>query len=258
MNASQSKGEKDMRYMKTSLTAAAAVILISGFGASEVEASASMGGQSQAQPEYENVWNQDDFQSDLHRFFHHWDSDWQNNNWSQQDVEKPENEDPNHEEMENETPEAPVQDSQNPEANADEQQSNGEEQADKSELSEYEQEVVKLTNEEREKNGLEPLEIDKELSSVAREKSSDMQENNYFDHNSPTYGSPFDMMDQFQIDYTSAGENIAKGQPTPEEVVNAWMNSEGHRENILNGSFTHIGVGYLDDGNVWTQQFIQK
>src|SRR5699024_805500 len=83
----------------------------------------------------------------------------------------------------------------------------------KSELSEYEQEVVNLTNEEREKNGLEPLEIDKELSSVAREKSSDMQENNYFDHNSPTYGSPFDMMDQFQIDYTSAGENIAKGQP---------------------------------------------
>lgn len=258
MNASQSKGEKDMRYMKTSLTAAAAVILISGFGASEVDASASMGGQSQAQPEYENSWNQDDFQSDLHRFFHHWDNDWQNNNWNQQDIDKPENEDPNYEEIENETPEAPVQDSQNPEANADEQQSNGEEQADKSELSEYEQEVVNLTNEEREKNGLEPLEIDKELSSVAREKSSDMQENNYFDHNSPTYGSPFDMMDQFQIDYTSAGENIAKGQPTPEEVVDAWMNSEGHRENILNGSFTHIGVGYLDDGNVWTQQFIQK
>src|SRR5699024_3167145 len=117
-------------------TAAAAVILISGFGASEVEASASKGGQSQAQPEYENVWNQDDFQSDLHRFFHHWDSDWQNNNWSQQDVDKPENEDPNHEEMENETPEAPDQDSQNPEANPDEKKSNGEEKADKSELSE--------------------------------------------------------------------------------------------------------------------------
>src|SRR5699024_329264 len=146
-------------------------------------------------------------------------------------------------EIENETPEAPVQDSQNPEANTDEQQSKGEEHADKSELSEDEQEVVNLTNEVREKNGLEPLEIDKKLSSVARKKTSDMQENNKYDNNSPTYGSPFDMMDQFQIDYTSAGENIAKGQPTPEEVVDAWMNSEGHRENILNGSFTHIGVG---------------
>src|SRR5699024_11742496 len=92
-------------------------------------------------------------------------------------------EDRNDDEIENETPEATVQDRQNQESNADEQQSNGEERADKSELSEYEQEVVNLTNEEREKNGLEPLEIDKELSSVAREKSSDMQENNYFDHN---------------------------------------------------------------------------
>src|SRR5699024_7205627 len=134
--------------------------------------------------------------------------------------------------------EAPVQDSQNREANAEEHQTNGEETAGKSELSEYEQEVVNLTNEERENNGLEPLEIDKELSSVARKKSSDMQDDNYFDHNSPTYGSAFDMMDQFRIDYTSAGENIAKGQRTPEEVVDAWMNSEGHRENILNGSFT--------------------
>src|SRR5699024_6465494 len=157
-----------------------------------------------------------------------------NNNWNQQDIDRPENEDPNDDVIENETPEATVQDSQNQESNADEQQSNGEERADKSELSEYEQEVVNLMNEEREKNGLEPLEIDKELSSVAREKSSDMQEINYFDHNSPTYGSPFDMLHQFQIDHTSAGENIAKGQPNPEEVVNAWMNSEGHRENILN------------------------
>src|SRR5699024_10438360 len=151
--------------------------------------------------------------------FNYWDIVWQHNNWNQQDVEKPENEDPHYEEIENETPETPAQNSQNPESNADEQQTNAEEQAGTSKLSEYEQEIVNLTNEEREKNGLEPLEIDKELNSVARKKSSDMQENNYFDHNSPTYGSPFDMMDQFQIDYTSAGENIAKGQPTPEEVV---------------------------------------
>src|SRR5699024_406447 len=157
MNASQSKGEKDMRYMKTSLTAAAADILISGFGASEVEASARMGGQSQAEPEYENSWKQDDSQSDLHRFFHHWDNDRRNNNWNQQHIDRRENEDPNDDEIEKETPEATVQDSQNKESTADEQQSNGEERADKSELSEYEQEVVNLTNEEREKNGLEPL-----------------------------------------------------------------------------------------------------
>src|SRR5699024_6866705 len=122
----------------------------------EVDASASMGGQSQTQPDYENSWNQDDFQSDLHRCFHHWDSDWQNNNWNQQDVEKPENEDPNYEEIENETPQAPVQDSQNPEGNADEQKSNDEEQADICEFNEYEHAVLHLTNQQRAKNRLEP------------------------------------------------------------------------------------------------------
>ena len=85
-----------------------------------------------------------------------------------------------------------------------------------------------------------------------------MQKNNYFDHNSPTYGSPFDMMKKFGISYKSAGENIAQGQRTPEEVVQAWMNSAGHRANILNSGFTHIGVGYVESGNYWTQEFITK
>ncbi|WLR59371.1 CAP domain-containing protein [Guptibacillus hwajinpoensis] len=125
-------------------------------------------------------------------------------------------------------------------------------------LSEFEQQVVNLTNAEREKAGLPALEVDTELSKVAQAKSEDMRDNNYFAHNSPTYGSPFDMMNQFGVDYQSAGENIAKGQQTPEEVVNAWMNSEGHRKNIMNGSFTHIGVGYVEEGNIWTQQFIGK
>ncbi|MFJ7745838.1 CAP domain-containing protein [Peribacillus sp. NPDC097295] len=127
-----------------------------------------------------------------------------------------------------------------------------------SELSAFEKEVVTLTNAERAKQGLSALEIDTELSKVARVKSQDMKDNNYFDHNSPTYGSPFDMMKQFGISYTSAGENIAQGQQTPEEVVEAWMNSQGHRENIMNSSFTHIGVGYVESGNYWTQQFIGK
>jgi uncharacterized YkwD family protein len=125
-------------------------------------------------------------------------------------------------------------------------------------LSAYEQQVVDLTNAERQKAGLAPLKVDLALSKVAREKSRDMAANNYFDHNSPTYGSPFDMMKKFGISYRSAGENIAKGQRTPKEVVQAWMNSQGHRENILNSSYTHIGVGYVENGNYWTQQFIGK
>ena len=127
-----------------------------------------------------------------------------------------------------------------------------------SQLSAFEQQVVDLTNQERAKNGLAPLKVDLELSKVAREKSRDMSVNKYFDHNSPTYGSPFDMMKKFGITYRSAGENIAYGQRTPEEVVKAWMNSSGHRANILNSSFTHIGVGYVAEGNYWTQQFIGK
>ncbi|MFD2043499.1 CAP domain-containing protein [Ornithinibacillus salinisoli] len=125
-------------------------------------------------------------------------------------------------------------------------------------LNEFERTVVELTNQERRNAGLNDLQIDNELSRVARMKSVDMQENDYFSHNSPTYGSPFDMMAQFGIDYRSAGENIAAGQRSPEEVVQAWMNSEGHRENILNGGFTHIGVGFEDQGNNWTQMFIRK
>ncbi|TCJ02886.1 CAP domain-containing protein [Cytobacillus praedii] len=127
-----------------------------------------------------------------------------------------------------------------------------------SSVSAYEQKVLELTNQERAKNGVPALKLDVELSKVARTKSADMKAKGYFDHNSPTYGSPFDMMKQFGITYKSAGENIAMGQRTPEEVVNAWMNSEGHRKNILNASFTHLGVGYVADGNYWTQMFIGK
>ncbi|MGQ9024554.1 CAP domain-containing protein [Bacillus licheniformis] len=127
-----------------------------------------------------------------------------------------------------------------------------------SSVSAYEKEVVELTNAERKKQGLKPLTLDEKLSKVARTKSQDMKDNNYFDHNSPTYGSPFDMMKKFGITYRTAGENIAKGQKTPQEVVKAWMNSEDHRKNIMNPNFTHIGVGYVKDGNYWTQQFIGK
>ncbi|MGN7177870.1 sporulation protein [Paenibacillus sp. FSL R5-0490] len=125
-------------------------------------------------------------------------------------------------------------------------------------VSAYEKKVLELTNQERAKAGVPALKLDEELSKVAREKSRDMQSKGYFDHNSPTYGSPFDMMKQFGISYTTAGENIAMGQQSPEEVVQAWMNSEGHRKNIMNANFTHLGVGHVADGNYWTQMFIGK
>ncbi|WP_163100872.1 CAP domain-containing protein [Peribacillus alkalitolerans] len=125
-------------------------------------------------------------------------------------------------------------------------------------VSAYEQKVVELTNVERTKAGLPALKLDTALSNVARKKSEDMKNKGYFSHTSPTYGSPFDMMKQFGISYTSAGENIAQGQRSPQEVVQAWMNSEGHRANIMNRSFTHIGVGHVASGNYWTQMFIGK
>ncbi|MGN4125325.1 CAP domain-containing protein [Lysinibacillus sphaericus] len=127
-----------------------------------------------------------------------------------------------------------------------------------SDVNAFEQEVVKLTNAERTKAGLSALQTDTKLMAAAREKSQDMQSKNYFSHTSPTFGSPFDRMKALGITYKGAGENIAKGQRTPQEVVQAWMDSPGHRANILNGKFTHIGVGYVKSGNYWTQQFIQK
>ncbi|WP_138753172.1 CAP domain-containing protein [Paenibacillus sinopodophylli] len=118
----------------------------------------------------------------------------------------------------------------------------------------FEQQVLQIVNAERSKAGLGGLSMDDKLANMAMVKAKDMSDNNYFDHNSPTYGSPFDMMKQFQITYRSAGENIAKGQPTAERVMNDWMNSPGHRANILNGSFSKIGVAYYNGS--WVQEFI--
>lgn len=122
----------------------------------------------------------------------------------------------------------------------------------------YENEVIRLVNEIRIKNGLNKLETDWQLSRVARYKSQDMKDNNYFSHTSPVYGSPFEMIKNFGISFRSAGENIAKGYSTPQAVVNGWMNSSGHRANILNSYYTRIGVGYVSEGKYWTQMFIGK
>ena len=123
-------------------------------------------------------------------------------------------------------------------------------------VSKFENEVVTLVNNIRVNYGLKPLLINWELARVARYKSTDMHDNKYFSHTSPTYGSPFEMIRAFNIKFSSAGENIAKGYTSPKAVVDAWMKSPGHKANILNESYTQIGVGYVKDGNYWTQMFV--
>lgn len=120
------------------------------------------------------------------------------------------------------------------------------------------QQVIDLTNDARQRNGVSALQMDNVLNNVAQTKSEDMSDNNYFSHTSPTYGSPFDMLRTFGVDYTKASENIAAGQKSAEEVVQSWLNSEGHRRNMLDPDVTHIGVGFDNDGNYWTQMFIKK
>lgn len=122
--------------------------------------------------------------------------------------------------------------------------------------SSYVKQVVSLVNQERAKSGLKPLTALDSINRVAAAKAADMRTNGYFSHTSPTYGSPFDMMKSFGVTYKAAGENIAMGQRTPQEVMKAWMESPGHRSNILSANFTHIGVGF--DNNYWVQMFVGK
>lgn len=139
--------------------------------------------------------------------------------------------------------------------NVKEEPENLHEQAGDRNVGAFEERVAELVNAERAKRGLKPLKLSLKLSDGAREKSADMQKNRYFSHTSPTYGSPFDHMKRLGISYRTAGENIAMGYRTPEDVMNGWMNSPGHRANILNANFTEIGVGYVENGNYWTQWF---
>lgn len=123
-----------------------------------------------------------------------------------------------------------------------------------------EEEVLKLINEQRKKNGLSDLKVDNEVQRVARIKAQDMVDKNYFSHTSPTYGSPFDMLKSFKVTYKTAGENIA-GNSTNAGAVNAWMNSPGHKANILNSSFNYTGIGVVSSstyGKVYVQMFIGK
>lgn len=123
-------------------------------------------------------------------------------------------------------------------------------------VSSFEEEVARLVNAERAKQGLRPLTHRADVKNVAEKKAMDMINSNYFSHTSPNYGSPFTMLKTFGISYRSAGENIAKGQRSPQEVMNAWMKSSGHRANILNGNYNGIGVGYFN--GAWVQLFVES
>lgn len=123
-----------------------------------------------------------------------------------------------------------------------------------------EKEVFDLINKQRTNNGLAALKNDSEVQRVARIKAQDMVDNNYFSHTSPTYGSPFDMLKSFKISYKTAGENIA-GNSSNSNAVTAWMNSSGHKANILNSNFNYTGIGVVSSpkyGKMYVQLFIGK
>lgn len=145
-----------------------------------------------------------------------------------------------------ETPEKPSEPSK-PEETTPESNNQG--------LSAEEAKMVELVNQARAEAGLKPLTVDTSLANVARIKSKDMHDNKYFSHQSPTYGSPFDMMREFGIQYRGAAENIAKNSSV-QAAHTSLMNSEGHRRNILNPSYTHIGIGIYN--GYYTQMFISK
>ena len=120
--------------------------------------------------------------------------------------------------------------------------------------------VVTLTNAERAKAGCGPLSVDSTLTAVAQAHSQDMATHNYFDHNSQDGRSPFDRMTAAGYSFATAAENIAAGQRTPQDVMTSWMNSPGHKANILNCALRQIGVGYATSsasqyGVYWTQDF---
>ena len=122
-------------------------------------------------------------------------------------------------------------------------------------------EILILVNQERAKAGVPALKSHKGVQDLAVLKSKDMAVNNYFDHKSPTLGMFSDQLKRAGISYSRAGENIAAGQRTPEAVMNSWMNSPGHRSNILSRDYTHIGIGTYKGGSYGyyhTQIFIKQ
>ena len=115
--------------------------------------------------------------------------------------------------------------------------------------------VFTLVNEERSKHDLFPLNPDHRLTAAARDHSRDMADNDYFSHTSPDGRTVGDRVTDAGYIWSRVAENIARGHTSPEAVVLGWMNSEGHRRNILSADFCDLGVGYVSTGRYWTQKF---
>ena len=116
--------------------------------------------------------------------------------------------------------------------------------------------VVNLVNQERAKAGLSPVTADTSIQAAAQVRAKEIEKS--FSHTRPDGSSFSTALTQQGVTYRGSGENIAWGQKTPEQVMNGWMNSDGHRANILNKNFTKIGVGYHQNAsgtNYWTQLF---
>ncbi|MGW6057835.1 CAP domain-containing protein [Streptomyces sp. NPDC055189] len=125
-------------------------------------------------------------------------------------------------------------------------------------LTEWANAVLRLTNAERTAAGLRPLSPDPLLTVAAQNHSADMIARAFYAHTAPDGGEPWHRASAAGSTHRSIGENIACGQRTPAEVVDGWMNSPGHRANILKPSFTHLGVGFAGGGSAgtyWTQLF---
>lgn len=121
----------------------------------------------------------------------------------------------------------------------------------------YTEQVVALVNAERAKEGLAPLSIDQNVQAAAQVRAQECEQS--FSHTRPDGSSFSTSLTQQGVTYSRSGENIAWGQRSPEEVVNAWMNSSSHRANIMDSRFTKIGVGYHQNANgvnYWSQLFI--
>ena len=127
-------------------------------------------------------------------------------------------------------------------------------------LTDDESQLLSLINAERNKNNLSSLEIDENLQNVARLKAQDLVQNNYFSHNSPTLGTPFDILKSKKISYKTASENIACNSSIP-AAVESWLNSESHKENILSNDYNYTGIAVVDSiayGKIIVELFIGR
>ncbi|BBA52414.1 CAP domain-containing protein [Fusobacterium varium] len=125
----------------------------------------------------------------------------------------------------------------------------------------YQNKILKYVNQERKNNKLPPLIMNEKLNKIAVKKAADMAKEETLSHDSKNFGITFNLVKKENIKYKSAAENIAKWHDTPEFVMERWMQSKGHRDNILNKNYNEIGIGKAVDKNgknYWVQIFIEK